>query len=130
MTAQREWLEKDYYAVLGVSPSATDKDLSRANGLLEMSTFVAIVLGTSIGTVLFSAWKNEAWKLGLLMLAVSVAGLLTSLKIPRVPASGATAPFRLDPFAEVSVGKSECLLQSSHEPSNSLASYPRYRATK
>src|SRR5436190_344123 len=30
VTAQREWLEKDYYAVLGVSPSATDKELSRA----------------------------------------------------------------------------------------------------
>ena len=30
MTAQREWLEKDYYAVLGVSSSATDKELSRA----------------------------------------------------------------------------------------------------
>src|SRR5947208_3823336 len=29
------------------------KDLSRANGLLEMSTFVAIVLGTSIGSFLF-----------------------------------------------------------------------------
>ena len=30
MTAQREWFEKDYYAVLGVPQSATDKDLSRA----------------------------------------------------------------------------------------------------
>ena len=30
MTAQREWFEKDYYAVLGVAQSATEKDLSRA----------------------------------------------------------------------------------------------------
>ena len=30
MTAQREWFEKDYYAVLGVSSSATDKEISRA----------------------------------------------------------------------------------------------------
>lgn len=27
---QREWLETDYYAVLGVSPDATDKDISKA----------------------------------------------------------------------------------------------------
>src|SRR6478672_9272064 len=30
MTAQREWFEKDYYAVLGVPSSATAKELSRA----------------------------------------------------------------------------------------------------
>jgi len=30
VSPQREWFEKDYYAVLGVQPSATDKDLSRA----------------------------------------------------------------------------------------------------
>ena len=30
MTAQREWFEKDYYAVLGVPKGATEKDLSRA----------------------------------------------------------------------------------------------------
>jgi molecular chaperone DnaJ len=30
VTAQREWFEKDYYAVLGVPAGATDKDLSRA----------------------------------------------------------------------------------------------------
>ncbi|MGH9282558.1 MAG: molecular chaperone DnaJ [Acidimicrobiales bacterium] len=30
MPAQREWLEKDYYKVLGVEPSATEKDITRA----------------------------------------------------------------------------------------------------
>jgi len=30
VTAQREWFEKDYYAVLGVPAGATEKDLSRA----------------------------------------------------------------------------------------------------
>jgi molecular chaperone DnaJ len=30
VTAQREWFEKDYYAVLGVASTASEKDLSRA----------------------------------------------------------------------------------------------------
>lgn len=30
MEAQREWLEKDYYAVLGVPSSATDKEITKA----------------------------------------------------------------------------------------------------
>src|ERR1700687_5270496 len=51
-----------------------DKDLSRANALLEMSTFVAIVLGTAIGAFLFSSWKNEAWKIGIVTLGVGFNG--------------------------------------------------------
>ena len=30
MAAQREWLEKDYYEVLGVARTATDKEITRA----------------------------------------------------------------------------------------------------
>ena len=71
-------------AKYGIVPEMLpDRDLSRANALLEMSTFVAIVLGTAIGGFLFTAWKDEPWKMGLVTLAVAVAGFATSLKIPR-----------------------------------------------
>src|SRR5271169_2236277 len=50
-------------AKYGIVPEMLpDSELSRANGLLEMSTFVAIVLGTSIGTFLYAGWKGTAWK--------------------------------------------------------------------
>jgi acyl-[acyl-carrier-protein]-phospholipid O-acyltransferase/long-chain-fatty-acid--[acyl-carrier-protein] ligase len=78
-----------------------DRDLSRANALLEMSTFVAIVLGTSIGSFLFTIWKDEPWKMGVVMLAVAGAGVATSFRIARVPPAGASGPFRFNPFAEV-----------------------------
>src|SRR5262245_16858358 len=92
-------------AKYGIVPEMLpDRDLSRANALLEMSTFVAIVLGTSIGSFLFTAWKNEPWKMGVVMTAVAVAGFLTSLKIQKVPAAGSTSPFRWNPFGEVIEG--------------------------
>jgi acyl-[acyl-carrier-protein]-phospholipid O-acyltransferase/long-chain-fatty-acid--[acyl-carrier-protein] ligase len=92
-------------AKYGIVPEMLgDKDLSRANALLEMSTFVAIVLGTSGGGLLFTLWKDQAWKMGLATLAVAVAGLLTSLRITRVPARGAAAPFEFNPFSEVIAG--------------------------
>src|SRR5580704_11656542 len=97
-------------AKYGIVPEILpDKDLSRANGLLEMSTFVAIVLGTSIGSFLFAVWKSEPWKMGVVTLAVAVAGFLTSLKITRVPPSGAHAPFQLNPFGEVWIGTKHLL---------------------
>jgi acyl-[acyl-carrier-protein]-phospholipid O-acyltransferase / long-chain-fatty-acid--[acyl-carrier-protein] ligase len=92
-----------------VPEMVSDRDLSRANALVEMTTLVAIVLGTAIGPFLFTRWHDQAWKVGAVMLAVAVTGFLASLRITRVPAAGAREPFRWNPFAEVAIGTKHLL---------------------
>jgi acyl-[acyl-carrier-protein]-phospholipid O-acyltransferase/long-chain-fatty-acid--[acyl-carrier-protein] ligase len=97
-------------AKYGIVPEMLgDEDLSRANALLEMSTFVAIVLGTALGSLMFAAWKAEPWRMGLVMVFVALAGFTVSLRITRVPAAGATGPFLRNPFAEVITGTKHLL---------------------
>lgn len=92
-------------AKYGILPEMLhDKDLSRANGLLEMTTFLAIILGTSIGGLLCEFWKDQLGLIGLLLITIAVVGALTSLGIAKVPASGARKPFRLNPWAEIHIG--------------------------
>lgn len=81
-----------------------DHDLSRANGLLEMSGFLAIILGTALGGMMFATWKNHLGIIGLLLTVLALAGTAAALTLPRVPASGATKTFRLNPWAEISQG--------------------------
>jgi acyl-[acyl-carrier-protein]-phospholipid O-acyltransferase/long-chain-fatty-acid--[acyl-carrier-protein] ligase len=82
----------------------SDRDLSRANALLEMTTLVAIVLGTSVGPLLYTTWSAAEWKIGVVLTGIAVVGCLASFRITRVPASGAKQPLRLNPFAEVAEG--------------------------
>jgi len=92
-------------AKYGILPEMLpERDLLRANALLELSTFVAIVLGGGVGTVLFEHWKQEAWKMGLLLVGLSVLGSLASLGIRRVPASPSREAFHRNPFSEVGSG--------------------------
>ncbi|HVO93194.1 MAG TPA: acyl-[ACP]--phospholipid O-acyltransferase, partial [Terriglobales bacterium] len=94
-------------AKYGILPEMLpDKDLSRGNGLLEMSTFMAIILGTSLGGALFAAWKHNLPLIGVIMIALAVLGTLTSLGIPQVRASGAAKLFRVNPFGEIFAGLS------------------------
>src|SRR5580704_6034080 len=85
------------------------KDLSRANGLLEMTTFVAIVLGTALSSFMFSAWNNEAWKMGGVMVSVAIIGLAVSFGIPRTQAVQSTDKFRWNPLGEVITGTKHLL---------------------
>src|SRR5258707_15608176 len=83
-------------AKYGILPEMLpDRDLSRANGVLEMSTFVAIVLGTAVGGYLFESLHTRLWLIGVLVVVVAVVGTLSSFGIPRVPA--AARPQRIDP---------------------------------
>ena len=45
--------------------------------------------------------KREPWRIGAATIVIAVIGFLTSLRITRVPASGATQPFRWNPFGEI-----------------------------
>jgi acyl-[acyl-carrier-protein]-phospholipid O-acyltransferase/long-chain-fatty-acid--[acyl-carrier-protein] ligase len=89
-------------AKYGILPEMLgEAQLTRANGLLELSTFAAIVLGTSVGSFLFARWKDEPMTLGAVLLGIAVVGSLTSLFIRKVPASGSTEAFAYNPFKEV-----------------------------
>ncbi|MBI5643678.1 MAG: MFS transporter [Deltaproteobacteria bacterium] len=92
-------------AKYGIVPEMLpDRDLSRANGILEMSTFLAIILGTSIGTIIFSVWKDKLSYVGIFLIAIAIAGTLTSFGITRVKDSGAQKKFNLNPWSEIGWG--------------------------
>ncbi len=80
------------------------KDLSRANGLLEMTTFLAIILGTPIGSLIFAKWKGQVEYMGLALILIAVIGTLASTRISRVATSGSKKPFRLNPWGEIISG--------------------------
>ena len=92
-------------AKYGIVPElVADKHLARANGLLEMSTFVAIILGTVGGSYLVALWKHQSVYIGLVLIAIAIGGTLTSLKIARTPAPAAHRSFSWNPFGEVMTG--------------------------
>jgi acyl-[acyl-carrier-protein]-phospholipid O-acyltransferase / long-chain-fatty-acid--[acyl-carrier-protein] ligase len=94
-------------AKYGIVPEMLpEKHLSRANALLEMTTFMAIVLGTSISSFLFDIWAP--WKIGAAMTAIAVIGFFASLGIPRTPAAS-HEPFHWNPFADVILGTKSLL---------------------
>jgi acyl-[acyl-carrier-protein]-phospholipid O-acyltransferase / long-chain-fatty-acid--[acyl-carrier-protein] ligase len=92
-------------AKYGILPEMLpDRDLSRANGVLEMSTFVAIVLGTAVGGYLFEVLQARLWVIGVLVVAVAVVGTLSSFGIPHVPAAARPRPIDPNPWGEISTG--------------------------
>ncbi len=92
-------------AKYGILPEMlAEAQLSRANGLLELTTFVAIVVGTSFGTLLFEHWQGAPLKIGLTLLVIALAGSAASLRITYTPASGSREPFHWNPLHEVVIG--------------------------
>ncbi len=97
-------------AKYGILPEiAPLAQLTRANGLIELSTFAAIVIGTSFGTFLYGHWKNQPLDMGLTLLGIAVVGSLLSLRITYVPPSGAAEFFHWNPFSEIWTGSRQLL---------------------
>ncbi len=102
MAAQSTFFSPAKY---GLIPEALPaEDLSRANGLLEMSTFVAIVLGTVIGGEAFEAWRGEPLLTGSVLTVIAVVGTITSFWIPSTAPAKTHQRFSMNPMNEIGRG--------------------------
>ncbi len=76
------------------------EELIGGNGLVEMGTFVAILLGTIVGGVVVAIPGSGPVLAGLVAVAVAVAGWLVSRGIPHTPAVAPDLAFNWNPFTE------------------------------
>ncbi|QDU62277.1 Lysophospholipid transporter LplT [Planctomycetes bacterium Pan216] len=60
-------------------------DLPQANGIMQMSTFLAIIFGTAIAGFVTQAWGDKLWVASGFCLVIAVVGTLTSLLIRPTP---------------------------------------------
>ncbi|MFZ6753046.1 MFS transporter [Undibacterium sp. Dicai25W] len=75
-------------------------ELIGGNGLIEMGTFVGILLGEILGAMLVvhQSWGIELVAFG--TVAIAILGYLTSLSIPYSPAPAPELPINLNPISE------------------------------
>jgi MFS family permease len=61
------------------------RDLPSANGIILMTTFVAIILGSALAGLLLTAFPDQFWVVGLACVFIAAAGTLTALLLRRLP---------------------------------------------
>jgi len=78
----------------GILPNIVAKrDLSRANGLGEMSVYWAILIGSGLGGALSELWQDKLYLAALPMVAISAMGLFACVRVsPTAPLSGFEQP--------------------------------------
>ena len=98
-------------AKFGVIPELVpDRHLSRANGLMNMFTNIAVILGSvAAGPISDTYWNKPtesghgevgiAWIPGIALLCVAIFGLCTSTIMPRLIPAQPKLRFRANPFA-------------------------------
>jgi 1-acyl-sn-glycerol-3-phosphate acyltransferase len=88
------------YAIL--PQNLRNDELIGGNGLVEMGTFVAILLGEIIGGVVIAIKPEGPVLAGVTTLAIAVAGYLVSRAIPPAPAVAPELRINWNPFTETS----------------------------
>jgi MFS family permease len=81
-------------AKYGIMPEILEPQLlSKGNGILESTSFLAVILGTVAGGLLSSYFKHREPYIGLVLFVLAVIGAVGSLLIRPVPAADPTRPF-------------------------------------
>jgi MFS family permease len=81
-------------AKYGIMPEILKPEqLSKGNGLLESTSFLAVILGTVSGGVLSFIYRGHEQVIGILLVALALLGAGCSLLIRPVPAANPSRPF-------------------------------------
>ncbi len=75
--------------------------LSWGNGILELGTFLAILIGTLVAGEFSAVFHGREYWSGVILVGLACVGLLTSLGISRVPAARPTSRFRWNPAGDL-----------------------------
>lgn len=78
-----------------------ERKLSWGNGILELGTYTAIILGTVAAALMAKYFKGEQWVSGLILMALAILGFACCLGISRVPAADPGRTFRPNFVTEV-----------------------------
>ncbi len=101
-------------AKYGVLPEILDdEELSQGNGIINMTTYVAIIFGTVVGGWLMAAfgslverpdgttgYEGPLHNAALVFIGIAMLGTITSLFVKRVPAAGSHKSFRWNFLAD------------------------------
>lgn len=77
-----------------------DDELTGGNGLVEMGTFVAILIGTIAGGLLIAVEPHGPLIVSAAVIGLALLGWLTSRRIPSAPAAAPGLRLRLNPITE------------------------------
>jgi MFS family permease len=81
-------------AKYGIMPEILQAQLlSKANGILESTSFLAVILGTVSGGIFSFRFHGSEYWIGLILLALSLCGAATSFLVQLVPPANPTRRF-------------------------------------
>ena len=77
--------------------------LSWGNGILELLTFLGVILGVVAAGIFSDAFLKEgrAWIAGPILMAIAFVGWLLSRQVTPVPAADPTCPVRINPVTDL-----------------------------
>jgi acyl-[acyl-carrier-protein]-phospholipid O-acyltransferase/long-chain-fatty-acid--[acyl-carrier-protein] ligase len=75
--------------------------LSWGNGILELLTFLGVILGTVAAGIFSDHFKGSEWIAGPILMAIAFVGWLSSRNVTPVPAADPTCPVRINPVTDL-----------------------------
>ena len=78
-----------------------ERKLSWGNGILELGTFMAIILGTVAAAAMSQFFHGRQWLSGVILMALAVIGFFSCLGITKIPAANPAKNFNANFPAEI-----------------------------